>query len=99
MAKATTASLYGAVEITPESSGRWNKTRSAAGITVCMHRGDARATRTWGLTLHENSREEQASGEVPKSNWGFVVERLFDCGNEKRSAHQPTSLRGGSTTE
>ena len=63
MAKATTASLYGAVEIIPESSGRWNKIRSAAEVTACM------ATRTWRLTLHENSREEQASGEVPKSNW------------------------------
>ena len=80
MAKAATNSLYGAVEIIPESIGCWNNTWSAARVMACMHHGIAQwktrqenggvtsGNKNVGPTLYENSREEQASGEVAKSN-------------------------------
>jgi hypothetical protein len=65
-AKAVTNSLYGAVEIIPESSGVGATHSQLPVSSVGITRGDDGVR--LGLTLDEDSREEEASSEVPKSN-------------------------------
>ena len=77
MAKATTASLYGAVEIIPESSSHWNKTRSAAGATVCVHRSDAWQRGLGDLHFTRIAAKNRLPVRFPNVT-GFVVERLFE---------------------
>ena len=57
-----------------------------------------------GLTLDENSREEEASGEVAKSNcWlhssGILFSFFFFGWLQETWAHRPTSSEEDSTTE